>query len=330
MDRADIKINLVTVNVLDTYTGSGVISEQPVSHGDEVDDFLKNHIFRLFSKDDVKKCEFKTGSPLSKLFVNYSSADFPRVSREMGTYLYEIMEKNIDIPSADVFIVEFSVGEEKWIAILKANYKTSYGHTVEGKTVDIAVRRNIIPYGNAQLTEAAAINTVTGKIHVAEKKYDVNGVKCNYFSSIFLQCRSEMSDKAKASIVRRSINNIVDKYYDNEESTKKLLTIKGKIAEKYEEEGDFNLVSMAEEIFEENDLVQNEFNEKLDKYEIRNSQIKPLTDSVKKILCTQEIVTETGIKISIPLDRDDNKDNIEFSALHGGSIIIKNVGNLRR
>lgn len=328
IQKADIKINLVTMNILDTYTGNCVISEEPVSHGDEIDDFLKNQIFRLFSKDDVKKCEFKTGAPFSQFFNNYQSGEFSKVSQSMGKYLYGIMEKNSDIPAADVFIVEFSVAEEKWIAVLKANYKTSYGHIVDGRNVDIAVRRNIIPYGNALFAEAAAINTVTGKIHVAEKKYHVNGVLCNYFSSIFLQCRSEISDKAKATIVRRSINNVVNKYYDSAESTKKLLELKGKIAERYEEEGVFNLVTMGEEVFDDEDFLKNEFNEKLDKYEIRNSQISPLTDSVKKILCMQEIVTETGIKITIPLDKSNNKENIEFSPLHGGSIIIKNVGNI--
>lgn len=330
MKREDILINIATMNILDTFTGNCVISKEPISHNFDLDDFLRGHIFRLFSKDDVKQCEFKGDAPFKKIFVNYSSEDFMEISQIMGRRLYDIMETSIHIPPADVFIVEFSAEEKKWIAILKANYRTLYGHTTENNTVDIVSCRNLISTGATQLTEVAAIDTKTGKIRVAEKKFDVNGVKTNYFSSIFLQCRSEISDKAKAQIVKRSIDNILNKYYDDEEIAQKSLDIKSQLAERYEEEGVFDLSSMGEQIFSDNLLVQDEFNEKLDRYEIRSSQLMPLTDSVKKTLCTQEIVTETGIKIIIPLSIQNNRNNVEFSPLDGGSITIKNIGILKR
>lgn len=325
MNKDDIRINLVTMNILDTMSGTCILSEETISHGSDFADFLKGHIYRLFSKDDVKKCEFKPGAKFEKDFKNYTSEDFGNISHNMGKWLYEIMEKNIDIPSADVFIVEFTVEQEKWIAILKANYKTLYGHVTDNNTVDIAIHKNLIPSGTAQLTEAAVINTSTGKIRVVEKKYDVNGVKVNYFSSMFLQCQDEMSDKAKVTIVNRAINNLIAKYHGDD--VQKELEIKARLAERYEEEGEFVLSSMGDEIFGNDSPMKCEFEEKLDKYGILNSKITPLTDVAKKKLCTQEIITESGIKITIPLDSDEkNQNNIEFSALNGGTITIKNAG----
>lgn len=329
MDRNDIRINLATMHVLDTISNTCIISESPISHGSNFADFLKNHIYRFFSKDDVKECEFKSDAKFQTRFTDYKSEDFLSLSRDLASSLYQIMQRNIDIPPADLFVVECTIDQEKWIAILKVNYKTLYGHIAENNIVDIALHNNLIPAGNAQLTEAAVINTNTGKLRVVEKKYDVNGVKTNYFSSIFLQCRHEISDKAKLSIVKRSINNIVDKYFD-EDDVEKDIQIKAAIAEKYEETGEYNISTIAEDIFPENYELQNELNEKFDKYGIRNAKVAPVTDTVKKSLCTQEIITETGIRIIIPLDEYQNKDNISFSALNGGSITIKNIGAIKK
>lgn len=327
MEKSDIKIGTVTMNVLDTTAGNCVISEEPIDYNSEFEEFLQDHIYRLFSKDDVKQCEFKAETGLQNLFAGYSSEKFVNVSSSLCSRLYRIMERNIDIPPADVFIVECRIKEEPWIAVLKANYKTLYGHISAENTVDLAIHRNLIPAGTTQLTEAAVINTATGKIRMVEKKYDVNGIKTNYFSSLFLQCQAELSDKAKISILNRTIHTLVDKYYDDE--TQKDFQIKAKLAEKYEEEGDFNFSTMGGVLFDD-ELIRGEFEEKLDKYGIRDAKAAPVTEAVKNTLCTQEIITETGIKIIIPLDAGGNQYNIEFSSLDGGSILIKNTGILKR
>ena len=49
---------------------------------------------------------------------------------------------------------------------------------------------------------------------LVEKKYEINGKKENYLSSRFLECGTNLSQKTKINIVARAVDQINEKYFD--------------------------------------------------------------------------------------------------------------------
>ena len=60
-----------------------------------------------------------------------------------------------------------------------------------------------------------------------EKKYEVNGVKTNYLSELYLQCHAKMSQKTKLDIVTKAVDQINKKYFEDDFEKKMEATLRG-------------------------------------------------------------------------------------------------------
>mgnify|MGYP000358620073 CR=1 FL=1 len=112
------------------------------------------------------------------------------------------MNANIDIPAADVAMTVFGCKGKDYLAFLKMNYKTSYTHqtreTDGGNSNEIILQRALLPGQGQRLSEAFVLDLSDGSLILAEKKYEVNGEKCFYFSELFLECRAPLSPEIQA------------------------------------------------------------------------------------------------------------------------------------
>ena len=142
----------------------------------------------------MKKCYFndeENPEGMYKLVKEFSEENLVNSSKKMAGLLYSIMNSNITIPSADFAAVTFQFKSVLYLALLKMNYKESFVHMTnssEGSNVNSIIKyKAALPASSAKLSEAVIINLADYTVNIVEKKYEVNGEKCNYLSELYLK-----------------------------------------------------------------------------------------------------------------------------------------------
>ncbi|BBF44701.1 hypothetical protein lbkm_3435 [Lachnospiraceae bacterium KM106-2] len=334
MERDDIIIRSAIMHILDSTVGVPVLSESLLELGPDLNDLLRAHIYKIASSDDVKKCQFQQEvSTVYQLVQNFKEDQMIEISQQIASHLYTIMNANIEIPPADLLVVSYQVEGELSLALLKMNYKTSYVHYTESAEVgncnDIIKQKATLPGESSRLAEAALINLSDYSILLVEKKYDVNGLKTNYFSQIFLECKTTLSSKAKLGIITKAVDQINRKYF-KEDFDRKMET-KSILHNEYAEQGSIQVENLCQKLYQDQPEIKEEFIEKLDKYNIVNEEVAPQNPTTTKKFGKQFLTTDSGIEINIPMDQYNAKENIEFLTNPDGSIsiVIKNIHNIQ-
>lgn len=333
MERNGVIVGDAILHILDGTVGMPVISEALLELGPDLYDFLGGHIFRIASSDDLKNCVFDEASPIYSYIKELNEENLVAVSAQIAESLYSIMNANIDIPSADLFVVTYKMDGASYLALLKMNYKTSYAHFTGsddlGNFNDIIKQKATLPNESAKLSEAALICLDDMSLKIVEKKYEVNGVKANYFSEMFLQCHTSLSSKSKLSILTKAVDQINKKYYEHD-LTKQLET-KSVIHNEFNEQGSVHVQQIGEKLYQGDPEVQEEFEAKLEKYNLVTEEVKPQNKLTVKKFDKQFLTTDTGIEINIPMDLYNEKDKVEFLTNPDGtiSILIKNVNQIK-
>lgn len=335
MEKEDIRINKAILHILDSTMGMPVLSDAELSMGSDFCDFLRTHIFRFITGDDIKNCTFrKEESEVFRALQDYTEENFIPISKLTAGILYEIMNANIDIPQGDFLIVEYQIQEKKYLAYLKMNYKTFYTHRTEadpfGNSNTVTTHRAILPSEGQRLTEAAIIDLETFELRVAEKKYEINGKKMNYFSQIFLKCNTALSEKSKLALVTKAVEDVQKKYYGEDEQFEASMEVKKIIHQELEEQGALHIPQVIDKIFKEKEEYKQEVEEKLEKYHIAEESVIPQNESTTKKFQKQYLTTDTGIEIKIPMEQYNNPDHFEFITNSDGtiSVLIKNIGHI--
>ena len=298
--KEDIIIRRGIVHILDATLGYPVYSEQELDLTPDINDFFRSHIFKLMSGDDMKKCYFpeEEDSPVYDIVKEFSEDDLVADSKRLTDELYRIMNANVAIPSADLAIVTFQVAGQKYLALLKMNYKESFVHMTnaeEAGNVNSIIRyQATLPGSGSKLSEAVIINLQDFSVRIVEKKYEVNGEKVNYLSELYLQCKAAMSDKTKLAVVTRAVERISEKMY-------------GSTPE-----------------------IKEEFDAKMEKYHMEKAEVKPQSEQTTKKFEKQYLKTDTGIEINIPMEQYQDIDQVEFITNADGtiSVLIKNINKI--
>lgn len=333
--KEEIKIGQAIVHILDSSLGMPVLSDTLLDIGSDFSDFLKAHIFRIDTSDEVKSCTFQEDSPVFPLVEQWNSEQLVELSQKLAAQLYEIMNQNIDIPPADLLVVEYEVEKRKYLALLKMNYKVSYTHMTNsdpwGNSNDIVKQKAILPGESQKLSEAALLDfEAPGYVRLVEKKYEVNGVKTNYFSKLFLKCSGSLSSKAKLDIVNKAVAQVQKKYFNESEQFEVQMETKSILNQELEQQGGFEVPAVIDKIFREHPQMKEEVREKLEKYNLTEALVEPQNPATTRKFTKQHLLTDTGIELKIPMEEYNNKDRIEFITNPDGtiSLLIKNIGSI--
>lgn len=124
--KEEIRIEQAVVHIMDSALGVPVLSDTLLDCSSDFADFLKAHIFRIDTSDDVKNGTFEEEASVFQLLEEWNPEKFLEISQKIAGELYTLMNQNIDIPAADLLVVEYSVEKHRYLALLKMNYKTSY------------------------------------------------------------------------------------------------------------------------------------------------------------------------------------------------------------
>ena len=336
MDKSEIRISTVIAHILDTGLGEPVFSNTVLSYGSDFGDFIREHIHKVMTSDDAKACHFYEGeSRVFELLKDYSNENFVGISLDIAVHLFEIMKANDEIPSADLIIAHYAYGTKEFLAILKMNFKIGFTHRQltgsEGKDmVDIVPFRSLLPMQGQKLSEAAVIDLSDKSLTVLEKKYNVNGVKTNYFSSLFLGCNSALSPKSRMAIVNKTIEQVQEDFAPEAAPFKERMETKKAIFHELEKAGEVDVPAVIDKVFESAPQMAAAAKEELSKYNIDKTPIQPKNDRMIKKYGTQIVSTDTGVELKIPMDQYEDADAIEFVDNPDGSmtILIKNVGTI--
>lgn len=243
------------------------------------------------------------------------------------------MNANIDIPAADVAMTVFGCKGKDYLAFLKMNYKTSYTHqtreTDGGNSNEIILQRALLPGQGQRLSEAFVLDLSDGSLILAEKKYEVNGEKCFYFSELFLECRAPLSQKSKLDIVTRAVDQVAKKYYGDEDAQKKM-EIKDIICNELEEQGEIKVSELREKVFPGSPEMLEELDEKLDRYNLSYETVAPKNEQTIKKFQKQKLYTDTASRSRSRWKNTEIPTMWSLSPTWTGQsrLLIKNIGVL--
>lgn len=333
MERDEIIIRNAIIHILDSSVGFPALSDTVLDLGPDLNDFIRSLIFKVASGDDIRHCVFDDEvSRVYPLLKEFQEEQLIDVSKELANQLYALMNQNISIPAADLLIAVYQYQSEPYLAILKLNYKETFVHLTgeaEGLSCnDIIKYKATLPPVGSRLTEAVLIRLSTLEAQLVEKKYEINGVKTNYLSELFLGCKTRLSSKSKMSIVTRAVEQINKTYYENDFD--KQMETKSILQNELAEEGCLDIPTITEKIYGKEPEIREAFTEKMEKYHIEKEQVIPRNPSTIKKLEKQFLTTDSGIEINIPMEQYNNPQNIEFITNEDGtlSVLIKNINHL--
>lgn len=334
MVKEEIRLRSVILHILDSTAGEPVLSDDLLDMGAELQEFIKEHIAKIFSGDDSKKCEFhRSESEVYALLNEYDDEKFIEISKDIANILYGIMNANIDIPAADLFVVRFSSDSLEYLAILKMNYKTMYTHRSipENNFIrnEIFRYKELLPTESQRLSEACVIRLNDLALWLIEKKAEINGKKEEYFSELFLKCKTKLSDKKKLQMVQKAIESVNNEAFEETERFEPQMKAKAIIHEELEKNGGFVVEEIGDLVFKEREDLRTAYQDKMEKCDLVKEEVLPTSERTTKRFEKQCLMTDTGIEIKIPMDQYKN-DNVEFITNPDGSmsLYIKNIGSI--
>lgn len=334
MVKEEIRLRKVILHILDSTAGQPILSDDVLEMGAELQDFVREHIAKIFQGDDSKKCEFhKQESEVYSILNEYDDENFVPISKDLASLLYGIMNANIDIPSADLFVVRFMSDSLEYLAILKMNYKSMYTHrsVPENDFVrnEIFTYKELLPTEGQRLAEACVIRLNDLAVWLIEKKAEINGKKEDYFSELYLKCKTKLSDKKKLSLVQKAIESVNNEAYEEGNRYEPQMKAKAIIHDTLEKSGGFVVEELGELVFADREDLRTAYQDKMEKYNLVKEDVLPQSEATTKRYEKQVLVTDTGIEIKIPMEQYA-EDNVEIVTNPDGTISlhIKNIGNI--
>ena len=334
-EEINVSIKKLIVHILDNNLHLPVLSDEEHPEDEEIDEFVEKHIIKILKDDSVKKARFTDENSRMKeicesLVLSY--ADFKPYTDEAAGILFEIMQKHVDIPSADVIFTIFEVDNEPYFGILKFNYKSSYIHYVHtrqtGKVNTIVKQKTALPTEGQRLDECVLISLHSLEISLLEKKYEINGEKDFYLSTLFLKCSGDLSTREKVKIFKKANENF-NKQFFNEDFTKSA-ELKTAVAESFDQNAAIHVVEVAETVFRQNPEMKNTYIDYMEKAGITGGTLEVSETVAERKFKRQKIKTDTGIEINLPVEYYKDSDKMEFINNVDGtiSILIKNVSKI--
>ena len=89
--KEEIRIEQAVVHIMDPGLGMPVLSDTLLDLGSDLADFLKAHIYKIDTSDDVKNCSFLEDSQIFPLVEEWEQEKFLETSQKIAGQLYPII-----------------------------------------------------------------------------------------------------------------------------------------------------------------------------------------------------------------------------------------------
>ena len=326
----EIIIHQAILHVLDTTLDAPVLSGGGMELTAEKTAYLQNHIEKLLASDDIRQCRPLPDSAFRNELEH--NQDFIDLSCRIAGVLFDYMHAHTTIPGADLAVVDFTRDGAPWLGILKLNYKNGYTHyteTVEGAPVNsIIQQRACLPTQSGKVEEGALVNLTDYSMRLLEKKYDIDGHKEFYLSSVVFQYTQAEPEKKKLQAIQEAAAQAVKDAYEDEPHADAQVAML--IANQAADNGNqVSVEQVRQQLAEEYPLAAVPFDDYVEKSEVLEEAAAPVTVTPARIrrMESRSIRTANGIEVKIPTELLNSDSELEFLHDPDGSVslLIKNV-----
>ncbi|MDU2197776.1 MAG: nucleoid-associated protein [Peptostreptococcaceae bacterium] len=326
-------IHKFIIHVLDKENDTPILNDYEGRVSPEVDKFFQKVMNRVAKDDDLRKAAFKNYN--DNLIKNcceqiiYDEDTFLQNSKEIAAYLFEVMKINAEIEYCDLAICLYTVKDEKYVGIVKLDYKRLYTHSIEllDEKFNIQMVSNEIGIPETGRQKQAAIvgaNGINDEYHlkVLDKDAEKEGSESKFVSE-FLHAEKIDDDKYKTKVFKNTAENWITNALSSD--IKKAEDVRSMLNYTLKEKQEINVQD-----FIENNIKDEELKESFKEH----MEDKGLEESfnidkkwVEKKLKKRSIRTDNGFDIKGNLS--DFEDPMKYSVRQNenGSIdiVIKNV-----
>ena len=326
----EIIIHQAILHVLDTTLDAPVLSGGGMELTAEKTAYLQNHIEKLLASDEIRQCRPLPDSAFRNELEH--NQDFIDLSCRIAGVLFDYMHAHTTIPGADLAVVDFTRDGAPWLGILKLNYKNGYTHyteTVEGAPVhSIIQQRACLPTQSGKVEEGALVNLTDYSMRLLEKKYDIDGHKEFYLSSVVFQYTQAEPEKKKLQAIQEAAAQAVKDAYEDEPhaDAQVAMLIANQAADN---DNQVSVEQVRQQLAEEYPLAAVPFDDYVEKSEVLEEAAAPVTVTPARIrrMESRSIRTANGIEVKIPTELLNFDSELEFLHDPDGSVslLIKNV-----
>ena len=326
----EIIIHQAILHVLDTTLDAPVLSGGGMELTAEKTAYLQNHIEKLLASDEIRQCRPLPDSAFRNELEH--NQDFIDLSCRIAGVLFDYMHAHTTIPGADLAVVDFTRDGTPWLGILKLNYKNGYTHyteTVEGAPVNsIIQQRACLPTQSGKVEEGALVNLTDYSMRLLEKKYDIDGHKEFYLSSVVFQYAQAEPEKKKLQAIQEAAAQAVKDAYEDEPhaDAQVAMLIANQAADN---DNQVSVEQVRQQLAEEYPLAAVPFDDYVEKSEVLEEAAAPVTVTPARIrrMESRSIRTANGIEVKIPTELLNSDSELEFLHDPDGSVslLIKNV-----
>ena len=326
----EIIIHQAILHVLDTTLDAPVLSGSSMELTTEKTAYLQNHIEKLLASDDIRQCRPLPDSAFKNELEH--NQDFIDLSCRIAGVLFDYMHAHTTIPGADLAVVDFTRDGAPWLGILKLNYKNGYTHyteTVQGAPVNsIIQQRACLPTQSGKVEEGALVNLQDLSMRLLEKKYDIDGHKEFYLSSVVFQYTQAEPEKKKLQAIQEAAAQAVkDAYVDEPHADAQVAMLIA--TEAADNDNQISVEQVRRQLAEEYPLAAVPFDDYVEKSEVIEHVEQPVTVTPSRIrrMESRSIHTASGIEVKIPTEILSSDSEVEFLHDADGSVslLIKNV-----
>ena len=326
----EIIIHQAILHVLDTTLDAPVLSGGGMELTAEKTAYLQNHIEKLLASDEIRQCRPLPDSAFRNELEH--NQDFIDLSCRIAGVLFDYMHAHTTIPGADLAVVDFTRDGAPWLGILKLNYKNGYTHyteTVEGAPVNsIIQQRACLPTQSGKVEEGALVNLTDYSMRLLEKKYDIDGHKEFYLSSVVFQYTQAEPEKKKLQAIQEAAAQAVKDAYEDEPhaDAQVAMLIANQAADN---DNQVSVEQVRQQLAEEYPLAAVPFDDYVEKSEVLEEAAAPVTVTPARIrrMESRSIRTANGIEVKIPTELLNSDSELEILHDPDGSVslLIKNV-----
>ena len=326
----EIIIHQAILHVLDTTLDAPVLSGGGMELTAEKTAYLQNHIEKLLASDEIRQCRPLPDSAFRNELEH--NQDFIDLSCRIAGVLFDYMHAHTTIPGADLAVVDFTRDGAPWLGILKQNNKNGYTHyteTMEGAPVNsIIQQRACLPTQSGKVEEGALVNLTDYSMRLLEKKYDIDGHKEFYLSSVVFQYTQAEPEKKKLQAIQEAAAQAVKDAYEDEPhaDAQVAMLIANQAADN---DNQVSVEQVRQQLAEEYPLAAVPFDDYVEKSEVLEEAAAPVTVTPARIrrMESRSIRTANGIEVKIPTELLNSDSELEFLHDPDGSVslLIKNV-----
>ena len=328
----EIIIHQAILHVLDTTLDAPVLSGSCMEPTAEKTAYLQYHIEKLLASDDIRQCRPLPDSAFKNELEH--NKDFVDLSCRIAGVLFDYMHAHTTIPGADLAVVDFTRDGAPWLGILKLNYKNGYTHYTEdvnGAPVNSLIQqRACLPTQSGKVEEGALVDLTDYSMRLLEKKYDIDGHKEFYLSTVVFQYTQAEPEKKKLQAIQEAAAQAVkDSYADEPHADAQVAMVIANQAADNDNQVSVELVRR--QLAEDYPLAAVPFDDYVEKSEVLEpaAHDQPVTVSSARIrrMESRSIHTANGIEVKIPTEMLSEDSAVEFLHDEDGSIslLIKNV-----